>query len=126
MIDNVSCVSRPRRALIVDDEPALRKVTAWHLNAKYGLEVHEADSASRAIQRILAEDYDLIICDQVMQNDYGTDVYRFLQRRSVSMPPFVLFTGSKYRLTEEELSMFLTVEKPNFMELLEAVDGILL
>ena len=83
--------ARPRRILVIDDEPlilaSIRKTLRHY-------EVVTAEGGAKALELLAAPDaaYDLVVCDLVMGRINGQDVYRWiadnkpeLQRRLVFM-----------------------------------------
>jgi two-component system, NtrC family, response regulator AtoC len=79
------------RALIVDDEPAVRSFVGTILKAD-GWEIGEADSAEHAFERVREGDWSLICCDVVMN---GVDGYSALRRFKEVAPNarVILMTG---------------------------------
>jgi CheY-like chemotaxis protein len=62
-----------RRALVVDDSLTARALHRAMLEAG-GFTVHLAASGARALERLQAEEYDVIICDLEMEEMNGTEV----------------------------------------------------
>ncbi len=75
--------------LVVDDEPQLRRVIRTLLAAK-GYEVSEARSATEALERIRAAEYDLALLDINMPETTGIEVCR--QVREHSEMPIIILT----------------------------------
>jgi two-component system response regulator HydG len=65
----------PARVLIVDDQRNMRTTTALVL-AQSGFEVAEAESGEAALQRLLAEPFDVVLTDLRMAPTTGLDVLR--------------------------------------------------
>jgi len=62
-----------RKVLIVDDEEIIRKVLRTHL-VKLGYSVTEASDGEQALQEIVKDRFDLLICDILMPGKSGWEV----------------------------------------------------
>jgi DNA-binding response OmpR family regulator len=77
------------RILIVDDEPG---VVAMLERALEGHDVVCADSGREALRRILGDaSYDLVLCDLMMPDLTGMDVYREVQRARPALARTIAF-----------------------------------
>jgi signal transduction histidine kinase/CheY-like chemotaxis protein len=65
------------RILVIDDE---QRVLRYLKNALVHHEVHAERYAKTALKRILQEDYDVILCDLMMPEMTGMDLYAEIQR----------------------------------------------
>ncbi len=86
------------RVLVVDDEVALRNIVSQLLTA----EDHEVTTAANGEQALTAfragERFDVIVCDLMMSNGSGVDVYRYLEANESDMIGRIIFmTGGVYR-----------------------------
>jgi two-component system, chemotaxis family, sensor kinase CheA len=70
-----------RRALVVDDSLTARALHRAMLEAG-GFTVHLASSGARALERLQAEHYDVIICDLEMEEMNGTELVARLRSQS--------------------------------------------
>jgi PAS domain S-box-containing protein len=77
------------RVLVVDDEPALRRVLVLLLDA---FEVREAASVTQAKQ-LIAQDpgFDVILCDLMMPEHLGTELHRWLAETQPVLADRVVF-----------------------------------
>ncbi len=75
-----AAVSTPqsRRALVVDDSLTARALHRAMLEAG-GFTVHLAASGKSALERLQADSYDVVICDQEMEEMKGTELIRELR-----------------------------------------------
>jgi DNA-binding response OmpR family regulator len=88
--------------LIVEDEPALRRVLARNLAGR-GLDVREAETADAALDAIAAEKPDLLLLDINLPDRSGWDVMREMNRRGTGVPTIVV---SAVRVTQSRLDEF--------------------
>ncbi len=82
-----------RRILIVDDEPAIRRMFTSFLT-KAGYDTGIAESGIEAIQKLLDETYDLVLLDQVMPGLSGMDVLQKMQDLPTDFPPVIMVTAA--------------------------------
>jgi signal transduction histidine kinase/CheY-like chemotaxis protein len=84
--------ARPRRVLLVDDEPVVREVLAGQL-ADEGFEVAEAADGAAALALIeRGGPFDLLVTDLAMPGQDGVALIREAQRRCPGLPA-ILLTG---------------------------------
>lgn len=82
------------RLLVVDDDLASRKSLAARLE-KRGYAVDAAEGASAALEKILREQYDLVLLDQRMPDMSGLDLLRLLRATySETDLPVIMVTGA--------------------------------
>ena len=82
------------RVLVVDDEPLIREMVCDAL-AKH--EVTPVSNGREALERIFSEDWDLILCDMVLPELSGLDVYRQIEaRRPEILEKLVFMTGGDF------------------------------
>ena len=79
------------RALVADDDDALRK-TVVRVLRKAGFDVVDVDSGYKAIQRLEAEPFDVVITDVQMPDGGGLDLLRAARRVDLDVP-VILMTG---------------------------------
>jgi DNA-binding NtrC family response regulator len=83
-----------KRVLLIDDEPQIRTL------AKEALARHDvtlADSGREAIARMSDATFDVIICDLVMPDLTGMDVYEHAEANAPGeLSKFVLMTGGAF------------------------------
>jgi PAS domain S-box-containing protein len=84
-----------RRALIVDDEAALRKLLARLLKRR-GFEVFEAQTGNEALAIAGGTRLSLVLCDVRMPGMHGTDLYRELTTKDPELARcFIFITGDQ-------------------------------
>jgi len=79
------------RILVVDDEEAVRDLIARSLSAAE-YDVETAEDGATAVERMRANDYDLLITDLKMPGMDGLSVIREARRKSADMP-IIIITG---------------------------------
>lgn len=114
------------RALIVDDEEAIR-FTLRSLLQEEGFDVVEATDGEQAIREIRAAAFDVVVLDVVMPNKGGIEVLMELKREFPKLP-FVIVSGiaqldsNPFRNLVGKLGVRHVLEKPIDKEaLLQAV-----
>lgn len=75
---HVRCFEGPR-ILVVDDDPALRELVAYHVKRGRSCKVDTAADGHQALERIRAHVYDLILCDLRMPEMDGPTFHRQVQ-----------------------------------------------
>src|ERR1700716_3864760 len=91
-----------RRVLLVEDEPALRRIFSRNLTTR-GLDVAEAGTVGEALTALNLETPDLILLDINLPDRSGWDVLRDLQRRHIAVPTIVV---SAVRASQSRLDEF--------------------
>ncbi|MBC8073158.1 MAG: PAS domain S-box protein [Deltaproteobacteria bacterium] len=82
------------RILVVDDEPLLGESVARTLD---GHAVRVARTGGEAIACCDRDDYDLVLCDLMMPEVSGMDVYEIVRRHKPELAPrFVFMTGGAF------------------------------
>lgn len=77
------------KVLIVDDEASIRKLIISSL-AKEKYTIDEADSGQKALERLKADHYDLIILDIMLGDIDGFDLIRRIKEMKIISPIMVL------------------------------------
>lgn len=82
----------PHRILVVDDDPDVAELVVLVLQ-RDGFEVEAVYSGREALERLAAQSYALIICDLVIPEMNGVEVYRALQHRPEPHPRMLFLSG---------------------------------
>jgi CheY-like chemotaxis protein len=100
---------RPRRVLVVDDEPF---ILASIGRALKHYDVVSAEGGQRAIEVLGADDsFDLVLCDLVMGSVTGMAVYRWIAANRAALLPRVIFMTAG-AFTNEVREFLATVDNP--------------
>ena len=81
------------KILIIEDEEPIRRVLKRILleeNEHFSIE--QAEDGEKGLTSLLADDYDLILCDIKMPNKDGLEVLRAAKNKGV-LTPFIMLTG---------------------------------
>jgi PAS domain S-box-containing protein len=85
---------RRLRILVVDDEPGIRRLVAETLRDH---NVDTTSSGREALRRLEHQDYDIVLCDLIMPDLTGMDVYeRQQEERPERLGRFVFMTGGAF------------------------------
>jgi two-component system, OmpR family, alkaline phosphatase synthesis response regulator PhoP len=116
---------KPKRILLVEDEPGLRLRLSGRL-AGEGHLVEQAGDGETGLARALTESFDLVVMDVLLPERSGFDVCRELRRRGVETP--VIMLGARGQVEERVICLRLGADdylvKPFAMlELLARVEA---
>src|SRR6516162_7150287 len=108
--------SRPKRILVVEDDPASRELLVYLLE-RYAYEVQSAAEGSQALDLVRSSLPDLIISDILMSGIDGFELIRRLRADSLSAGiPVVLYSGAYQQQEAQQLLKTLGpvwgIEKP--------------
>lgn len=78
--------------IIEDDEPIRRVLKRILLEENEHFTINEAEDGEKGLTTLLAEDYDLILCDIKMSKRDGLEVLREAKSKGV-ITPFIMLTG---------------------------------
>ena len=110
------------RVLVVDDEPLIREMVCDALSQH---DVSAVSTGREALVEILANDWDLILCDMILPELSGLDLYRELeQRRPAALDKLVFMTGGDFSRKGPRLpsgSQVRRLEKPFSIKALRAL-----
>jgi CheY-like chemotaxis protein len=83
-----------RKALVVDDQPSIRRVVRTYLEMVQRCEVSEAENGVDAIKQLLASPFDLIITDLVMPEMTGLELLGYVRRHdNLRHIPVIMLTS---------------------------------
>jgi len=110
------------RILVVDDSPDYRLLIRLNLQRTFDVEIIEARSAPEAISVLETENIQLIICDYMMPEQTGLEVFHYLQIHPEIHAGFIMFSAAIDLINRAERREMVAISKPDFRELLHQVD----
>ncbi|HXH37294.1 MAG TPA: response regulator [Thermoanaerobaculia bacterium] len=113
------------RALIVEDDPGIRRLVEKVLQRK-GIQVDTAHDGKVAMAKIDAGRYDVILLDLMLPEANGYEVIEFVKRSGSGTPVAVVSAVSQQALTNLDLDVVkLVIPKPfDVDELTTAIAGL--
>jgi len=102
----------PRRALVVEDDPAIRKLVEKLLTRR-GIAIDTAADGRHAIERLAANTYSVIVLDLMMPGVNGFEIIDYVKRNGLDVPVAVVSAVSQQALTKLDLDIVkLVISKP--------------
>jgi DNA-binding response OmpR family regulator len=100
------------RALIVEDDPAIRKLVE-KLLVRRGIDIDTAHDGRQAINKILADNYSVVILDLMVPEVNGYEIIDFVKKNNIKVPVAVVSAVSHQALTKLDLDVVkLVISKP--------------
>ena len=100
------------RALIVEDDPAIRKLVEKLLLRK-GIDVDSAREGRQAIEKLKGSDYSVLILDLMLPEMNGFEIIEFIKKNQIKIPVAVVSAVSHQALTKLDLDVVkLVISKP--------------
>lgn len=100
------------RALIVEDDPAIRKLVE-KLLVRRGIDIDTAHDGRQAIEKIRTGKYSVLILDLMIPEVNGFEVIDFVKKSGVKLPIAVVSAVSHQALTKLDLDIVkLVISKP--------------
>lgn len=101
-----------RRALIVEDDPAIRKLVE-KLLARQKIEVDTAPDGRHAIDKLRTVAYSVLILDLMVPEVNGFEIIEFVKNNHIDVPIAVVSAVSQNALTKLDLDVVkLVIAKP--------------
>jgi DNA-binding response OmpR family regulator len=105
-------MSARHRALIVEDDPAIRKLVEKLLVRK-GIDIDAAHDGRQAIDKIRSGNYSVLILDLMIPEVNGFEVIDFVKKNGIRLPIAVVSAVSHQALTKLDLDVVkLVISKP--------------
>lgn len=92
---------QPYRVLIVDDEKWVREVFRDFCELTKAFEIELAHDGPQALEKLRAENYDLITLDLIMPEMSGLDVLKAIKEAAPQIPVMVITGNATERLVTE-------------------------
>lgn len=103
---------RCHRALVVEDDPAIRRLVE-KLLARRNIEIDVATDGAKAIEKIRSVPYSVIVLDLMVPEVNGFEVIDFIRRENLRIPVAVVSAVSQQALTKLDLDIVkLVISKP--------------
>jgi len=100
------------RALIVEDDPAIRKLVE-KLLARKGIEIDTAHDGRQAIEKLRAGGYSVLVLDLMIPEVNGFEVIDFVKKNKIGVPIVVVSAVSHQALTKLDLDVVkVVISKP--------------
>ena len=101
-----------RRALIVEDDPAIRKLLGKILS-RSGMEIDSASDGRDAITRISSGNYSVLVLDLMVPEVDGFAIIEHVKASGIKVPIAVVSAVSQQALTKLDLDVVkLVISKP--------------
>jgi DNA-binding response OmpR family regulator len=105
-------MSARHRALIVEDDPAIRKLVEKLLVRK-GIDIDAAHDGRQAIDKLRGSNYSVLILDLMIPEVNGFEVIDFVKKNGIRVPIAVVSAVSHQALTKLDLDVVkLVISKP--------------
>jgi DNA-binding response OmpR family regulator len=100
------------RALIVEDDPAIRKLVE-KLLVRRGIDIDTARDGRQAIEKIREGGYSVLILDLMVPEVNGFQIIDFVKKNNIKTPVAVVSAVSHQALTKVDLDVVkLVISKP--------------
>jgi two-component system alkaline phosphatase synthesis response regulator PhoP len=113
------------RALVVEDDPAIRRLVQ-KLLGRNGIEIDTAADGLSAIEKLRGTSYAVILLDLMLPEASGYEVIEFIKRNGIATPVVVVSAVSQQALTKLDRDVVkLVISKPfDVAEFTSAVVGL--
>lgn len=103
---------KPYRALIVEDDPAIRRLVEKLLSRRQ-VAIDVAGDGRTAIDKLRSRTYSVVVLDLMVPEINGFEVIEFLKREKLTVPVAVVSAVSQQALTRLDLDIVkLVISKP--------------
>ena len=100
------------RALVVEDDPAIRRLVE-KLLSRHRIKIDVAPSGRTAIEKLKSTTYSVIVLDLMIPEVSGFELIEFLKKEKVKTPVAVVSAVSQQALTTLDLDVVkLVISKP--------------
>lgn len=100
------------RALIVEDDPAIRRLVEKILSRR-NVEIDTAHDGREAVQKLGKQHYSVLVLDLMVPELNGFEIIEFLKREDLKVPVAVVSAVSQQALTKLDLDVVkLVISKP--------------
>lgn len=107
-----SVAVKPYRALVVEDDPAIRRLVEKLLK-RMKIDIDLAGDGRTAIDKLRSQRYSVMVLDLMVPELNGFEVIDFLKREKINVPVAVVSAVSQQALTKLDLDVVkLVISKP--------------
>jgi two-component system alkaline phosphatase synthesis response regulator PhoP len=100
------------RALVVEDDPAIRRLVE-KLLGRHGIEIDTAQDGLVAIEKLRGPSYAVILLDLMLPEVSGYEVIEFIKKNGITTPVVVVSAVSQQSLTKLDRDVVkLVISKP--------------
>ena len=105
-------LTKRHRALIVEDDPAIRRLVGKLLQRR-GIDIDIANDGKQAIEKIRGGGYSVLILDLMVPEVNGFEIIDFVKQSQITTPVVVVSAVSHQALTKLDRSVVkLVISKP--------------
>jgi DNA-binding response OmpR family regulator len=105
-------VTRRHRALVVEDDPAIRRLVGKLLQRR-GIDIDVANDGKQAVEKIRNGDYSVLILDLMVPEVNGFEIIDFVRKNQIRTPVAVVSAVSAQALTKLDTEIVkLVISKP--------------
>jgi DNA-binding response OmpR family regulator len=105
-------MTTPYRALVVEDDPAIRRLVE-KLLARRQVQIDAANDGKQAIEKLRHNQYSVVVLDLMLPEASGFDVVEFIKSEGLKVPVAVVSAVSQQALTNLDLDIVkLVISKP--------------
>ena len=105
-------VTRRHRALVVEDDPAIRRLVGKLLQRR-GIDIDVANDGKQAIEKISTGEYSVLILDLMVPEVNGFEIIDFVRKNQIRTPVAVVSAVSAQALTKLDTKIVkLVISKP--------------
>ena len=104
--------TKPHRALIVEDDPAISRLVGKLLSRK-NISVDSAHDGRIALDLLAENSYSVVVLDLMIPEANGFEIIRYIKEHALPIPVAVVSAVSQQALTELDLDVVkLVISKP--------------
>jgi DNA-binding response OmpR family regulator len=103
------------RVLVIDDETAISKMIARILSIK-GYQVDTADSGEKGVEKLLSDEYHLVLTDMVMDKMSGDEVLENVRNLKGEDIPVIAMSGTPWLMDGHQFDA--VIPKPSSLKLI--------
>ncbi len=116
-----------RRALVVEDDPAIRRLVEKLLQRR-GIEIDTAHDGKQAIDKIRDGDYSVLVLDLMLPGANGYEIIEYIKSAGMQLPVVVVSAVSQQALSKLDLDVVkMVISKPfdvnEFTDAITAICG---